>query len=95
MRFVESLRFGRLFKLSDEDRVALCQEIAEACEQSFRRGFHQGHEGSEDVTVDVLSWRFNIPLSDSPSPHGAYDMDSLARHSHEAGLPIQVVQPEM
>jgi hypothetical protein len=95
MRFEESLRFGRLFKLSDEDRVALCHEIAEACEQSFRRGFQQGYEGAEPVTVDVLSWRFNTPLSESPSPHGLYDNDSISRHSHEVGLPSQVVQPEM
>ena len=86
-------RFGLLYKLSDKDRVALCREIAEACEQSFRRGFQHGYEGVGDVVVDVLDWRFNTSLKKSPSPHGTYDSDSLNRHAHEVGLPIHVSQP--
>jgi hypothetical protein len=87
-------RFGALYKLSDEDRVQVCQQIAEACEQSFRRGFSQGYAGCEQVVVDVLSWRFNVPLSESPSPHGTYDNDSLSRHAFAVGLPTFVAQPE-
>lgn len=80
-------RFGTLYKLSNEDRRKVCQEIAEACEKSFRRGFHQGREGAEDVVVDVVDWRFNTPLSDSPSPHGTYDCDAITRHANEVELP--------
>jgi hypothetical protein len=94
MQFEESLRFGPLFKLSEDDRLAMCRQIAEACEQSFRRGFQQGYEGAGDVTVDVLAWRFAVPLSESPSPHGTYDTDSLSRHAHEVGLPCNTCQPE-
>jgi hypothetical protein len=93
MKFEESLRFGLLFKLSDEDRFALCQQIAEACEQSYRRGFQQGYEGAADVTVDVTEWRFHEPLWYSPSPHGTYEGHSLIRHAHEVSLPIQESQP--
>lgn len=89
------MRFGALYKLSDEDRRDICQQIAEACEQSFRRGFQQGYEGCGEVTVDVPNWRFNTPHSDSPSPHGTYDNDSLSRHAHEVGLPIYTSEPEM
>ena len=89
------VRFGALYKLSDEDRLDICQQIAEACEQSFRRGFQQGHEGGSEVTVDILDWRFNCPHRLSPSPHGTYDSYSLERHAHEVGLPVLVSQPEM
>jgi predicted DNA-binding transcriptional regulator AlpA len=82
-----SCRFGPLYKLSKHDRRKVCREIAEACEKSFRRGFHQGREGVGDVVVDLMEWRFNTPLSESPSPHGTYDSDSITRHSHEVGLP--------
>ena len=81
-------RFGVLYKLSSEDRLEICQQIAEACEQSFRRGFSQGYAGCGEVVVDVEDWRFNTPLSDSPSPHGTYDSDALHRHANEVGLPI-------
>lgn len=87
-------RFGALYKLSDEDRRSICQQIAEACEQSFRRGFAQGHEGCGEVVVDVLDWRFNVPRSDSPSPHGTYSSDSMSRHAHEVGLPVHIAEPE-
>lgn len=90
-----AMRFGALYKLSDEDRLDICRQIAEACEQSFRRGFSHGYQGCGEVAVDVLDWRFNVPHSESPSPHGTYDNDSLSRHSHEVGLPIHVSQPEM
>ena len=85
--FKTACRFGALYKLSKKDRREVCQEIAEACEKSFRRGFHQGREGADDVVVDVMEWRFNAPLSDSPSPHGTYDSSAIARHSSEVGLP--------
>lgn len=85
--FQLAMRFGVLYRLKDEDRLAVCKAIAEACEQSFRRGFMHGWMGSGDVEVDVMDWRFNTPLSESPSPHGSYDNSSLARHSHEVGLP--------
>lgn len=87
-------RFGLLFKLSDEDRLKLCKEIAEACEKSFRRGFQQGYMGCGDVVVDVERWRFAAPLSSSPSPHGTYSTTAIARHSFEVGLPSRVNQPE-
>lgn len=87
-------RFGLLYRLSNADRVAVCQEIAEACEKSFRRGFSQGYQGCGEVMVDVMEWRFNTPLSDSPSPHCTYDNDALHRHAHEVGLPIYVHEPE-
>jgi hypothetical protein len=86
-------RFGLLYRLKDEDRIAVCNAIAEACEQSFRRGFMQGWMGSGDVEVDVMDWRFNTPLSESPSPHGTYDNSSLARHTHEIGLPSSCLPP--
>lgn len=88
------VRFGALYKLSDEDRLDICQQIAEACEQSFRRGFAQGHEGFGEVAVDILDWRFNCPHHLSPSPHGTYDSSLLSRHAHEVGLPVLVSQPE-
>jgi hypothetical protein len=86
-------RFGLLYRLKDDDRIAVCKAIAEACEQSFRRGFMHGWMGSGDVEVDVMDWRFNTPLSESPSPHGTYDNSSIARHTHEIGLPSHASQP--
>jgi hypothetical protein len=83
------MRFGALYKLSDADRIAVCQEIAEACEKSFRRGFSHGYMGVGGVVVDVMDWRFNVSLSDSPSAHGTYDSTALHRHAHEVGLPIK------
>lgn len=88
-------RFGALYKLSDEDRLDICQQIAEACEKSFRRGFQQGYEGADDVAVDVLNWRFNTSLRKSPSPHGTYSCTALDRHRMEVGLPTSLSQPEM
>ena len=85
--FALACRFFALYKLSKEDRRKICREIAEACEKSFRRGFHQGREGAGDVVVDLMDWRFNTPLSQSPSPHGTYDSDAITRHSAEVGLP--------
>ena len=86
--------FGLLYKLSDDERLHVCRAISEACEQSFRRGFCHGYAGAEEVAVDVLDWRFNVPLCESPSPHGTYDNDSLHRHAHEVGLPIHDIEPE-
>lgn len=95
MRWEELMRFGSLYKLSDEDRIKVCQEIAEACEQSFRRGFAQGYAGCGTVEVDVTEWRFNVPLSESPSPHGTYDATTLARHTFAVGLPSHAAaEPE-
>jgi hypothetical protein len=87
-------RFGALYMLPHEDRIAVCQQIAEACEKAFRRGFSQGYAGSADVEVDVWDWRFNVPLSESPSPHGTLDSSALVRHSHEVGLPIHRLEIE-
>lgn len=81
-------RFGALYKLSADERLDICRQIAEACEQSFRRGFSQGHLGCGDVVVDVMDWRFNTSISQSPSPHGTYSSDALRRHANEVGLPI-------
>lgn len=80
-------RFGLLYKLSEKDRHAVCKEIAEACEKSFRRGFTQGCETRDDVTVDLVRWRFFVSLSKSPSPHGTYDSTAIERHRLEVGLP--------
>ena len=78
-------RFGALYKLSEEDRLDICQQIAEACEKSFRRGFQQGYE-SEEIAVDLIDWRFATTLSESVSPHGTYNSPSILRHAHEVGL---------
>ena len=89
-------RFGALYKLSEEDRLDICQQIAEACEKSFRRGFSQGFDSDHDeVSVDIEEWRFSTPLAKSVSPHGTYSGSSLMRHAHEVGLPIFFDQPEM
>ena len=87
MELEQMMRFGALWKLSDSDRANICREIANACEQSYRRGFMHGHIGEYGVEVDLFDWRFNTPLSESPSPHGTYDADSLTRHAAEIGLP--------
>lgn len=89
-----AMPFGALYKLSDTDRIEICRQISEACEKSFRRGFHHGHEGCGEVAVDVFNWRFNTPLHDSPSPHGTFDNRSISRHAHEVGLPVTPTQPE-
>ncbi len=94
MDFLLGTHFGLLYKLTDADRLTVCQKIAEACEQSFRRGFMHGYQGAEPVVVDTMEWRFNVPLSESPSPHGTYDDDALHRHTHEVGLPTYVASPE-
>lgn len=89
-------RFGALYKLSDEDRLDICQQIAEACEQSFRRGFQQGLDSDgSDVVVDIMSWRFATPMAESVSPHGTYTCSSISRHTHEVGLPAFFEKPEM
>lgn len=95
MRSAIHQRFGLLYKLSDEDRLTICQEIAEACEKSFRRGFSQGCESSADVVVDLEQWRFSTPLAQSPSPHGTYDSSSICRHASEVGLPSYYSEPEI
>ena len=88
-------RFGALYKLSEEDRLDICQQIAEACEQSFRRGFSQGLDSDDDeVVVDIMKWRFATPLAESVSPHGTYSGPSILRHAHEVGLPTFFDQPE-
>ncbi len=87
-------RLGLLYRLSDSDRMAVCQEIAESCEQAFRRGFQQGAETGRDAVVDILDWRFGVPFSESPSPHGTYDCDAITRHAFEAGLPINAIHAE-
>ena len=87
-------RFGLLFKLSEKDRLAICKEIAEACEKSFRRGFQQGYMGAGEVVVDVERWRFATSLAKSPSPHGTYSSTSLHRHGYEVGLPYRTSEPE-
>lgn len=95
MPLLNSAVLGVFYKLSDADRLALCQWIAKACEKSYRRGFHHGHERNYPVTVDVLDWRFNVPLSRSPSPHGSYNDDSLRRHAFEVSLPVHASNPEV
>ena len=85
---------GLLYRFRDSERLALCQEIAEACEQAYRRGFAQGVETGRDAVVDIEHWRFGIPLSESPSPHGTYDCDALARHTFAAGLPTETIYVE-
>lgn len=94
MDFKIAGRFGALYKLSEKDRRDICQQIAEACEQSFRRGFQHGYEGVGDVVVDVLDWRFNTSLKKSPSPHGTYSCTALDRHRMEVGIPCRDCEPE-
>jgi hypothetical protein len=87
-------RLGLLYRLSDSDRMAVCQEIAESCERAFRRGFAQGVEAGHDAVVNIEDWRFRVPLAESPSPHGTYDCDAITRHAFEAGLPINAIHAE-
>ena len=94
MRSAIHKRLGLLYKLSDKDRLAICQEIAEACEKSFRRGFQQGYMGAGEVVVDVERWRFATSLAKSPSAHGTYSTTALYRHGYEVGLPYRISEPE-
>jgi hypothetical protein len=62
----------------------LLREVAEA---SYRRGFQQGHDtamGEHELTVDLHRWRFDVPLTRSPSPIGHRPTDALERLEIEA-----------
>lgn len=87
-------RLGLLYRLSDSDRMAICQEIAESCERAFRRGFAHGVDAGHDAVVNIEDWRFRVPLAESPSPHGTYDCDAISRHRIEAGLPTEQIYVE-
>ena len=70
-----------------EIRKRLRKYISQCCEKAFRRGFQQGHDTAlrGDAVVDIVSWRFDTPSDQSPSPHGTYSTDSESRFDMECG----------
>lgn len=69
--FVQEFPFGIFSYLSEDGRDMLVAFIAGCAEQSYRRGFQQGHwaatEG-ETPLHDLWEWRFKHCLAESPSP---------------------------
>lgn len=91
---LSGLRMNQFRHLSDDDKTLLVRLISMCCEQSFRRGFQQGHDsrGRGDKVCDLEQWRFCTSLAVSPSPHDTYHTTSLDRLKiecplHFVGLP--------
>jgi hypothetical protein len=77
------------FRHIDEgDRALIGRMIARIAEKSYRRGFQQGYDSRKrgDELCDLLSWRFEIDLDYSVSPHGTYHTTAEQRVQIECHL---------
>lgn len=86
---LHGLRLQQFANLDNADIRSLVRLISRCCEKSFRRGFQQGWEScdrGDDLSVDLISWRFESDLDHSFSPHGTYSCTSQHRCEMECNL---------
>ena len=80
---------AKLSTLSPTTKLKLLKLIARISEQSFRRGFQQGHftaeSGTHPVKVDLGEWRFSLSPDLAPSPHGYTKTTAMERLYVECG----------
>lgn len=80
---------AKLSTLSPTTKLKLLKLIARISEQSFRRGFQQGHftaeSGARPVKVDLYKWRFHTSPDLAPSPHGYLKGTAMKRLYVECG----------